>query len=111
MCHGPNEDTAWQCRGCGYEFGQSIEKLRELLHDQLRSARIVFWVLLVLDLAVLGGCVVGAYYGILVRPSLAFFFVIAWTVRAHHKLSVTRHSLALIDKQQAALPKATLRSG
>ena len=31
MCHTVNEDRDWQCQRCHYEFGQPVERTRELL--------------------------------------------------------------------------------
>lgn len=111
MCHTVNEDRDWRCRKCGYEFGQPIERVRELLHDQLLNSKIVLGLLLGLDLAVLAGTGVGLYYGHAIFPGLGFAFVVAWTVRAGRKLALTRESLRSLDRQQAALPKATVHSG
>ena len=63
MCHTVNADVDWRCGRCGYEFGQPIEKVRELLRDQLRGARIAFWILLVLILAAFAGPGYLAYAG------------------------------------------------
>lgn len=110
MCHFANEGTAWQCGRCGYEFGQSIETLRGMLLDQLRGARITFWILFALDLAVLVGVVVGVMHGMVLLPGLPFIALTWWTVRTGQKISISKHSLALIADKQAELPKATVVS-
>jgi predicted membrane-bound spermidine synthase len=108
MCHHANEGSAWRCDSCGYEFGQTVEKLREMLRDQLASARVAFWTALSLDAAFLGAAILGVVYGFVFLPWLPFIGTTMWTLRANHKISVSKHSLLLIEPK---LPKATLLPG
>ena len=50
-------------------------------------------------------------HGYAVLPGLPVVVAVSWTVRARQKIAISRHSLTLIEKQQAQLPKATLRAG
>ncbi|HEY5944433.1 MAG TPA: hypothetical protein VIV40_03035 [Kofleriaceae bacterium] len=110
MCHRANRDSAKECDDCGYEFGQSIDTLRGLLETQLLNARAMFWVLAVADLLVLGAVVgLALTYGYVLLPVLPFIFFTYQAVRAAQKVSITKHSLRLIEQKQ--LPKATLVSG
>jgi hypothetical protein len=109
MCHRANEATAWQCTKCSYEFGQDVDKLRTLLRDQLKSAWIVFSLLAVLDLAVIAAVVWGISNGHPVMPGILDALMLYWTYRVWTKISISRHSLRLIDEKQAPLPKATAK--
>jgi hypothetical protein len=113
MCHQANEELDWQCRRCAYEFGQPVERVRELLRDQITSARIIFWILLVLLLAVLAIPAYLAYLGsriVFVPGVLTLFFLMRSTIRARQRIRISHESLRSLDRQQAELPKATVRS-
>src|SRR6516162_4785104 len=105
MCHQANEDRAWQCRRCGYEFGQPVEKVQELLRGQLRSAHIVFWLFLLIDLG-LAGAQVYLYEPWIPWPVPVTLFVVATSVmiRAVIRISISRNSLRALKGQQAELP-------
>jgi hypothetical protein len=116
MCHTVNEDRDWQCQKCGYEFGQPVERVRELLRDQMTNAKIALVMLIILDLGVLGLPIYGALSrsGIILFPGIfSVAFLTRWTVKNVQKISITRESLrALADHgKPAELPKATLHSG
>jgi hypothetical protein len=104
LCHRSNPGTAWQCP-CGYEFGQSIDKV---LRDQRTNAWIVLGVLVALDLAMIGGSVYAAVCGWGWMPWLVPGLLIGGTVRTMRKLQITRASLSQLAERQAPLPKATL---
>ena len=112
MCHQINEDRAWNCRRCGYEFGQPIETVREMLLGQRRSTRIVLAILIAADLAI-----AAAFVWVQIMPEIlvisGFSFVTLWAARSWIKLSVTRDSLRSLEAQAKAaeLPKATVKSG
>jgi hypothetical protein len=109
MCHHANEGTAWQCVKCGYEFGQSRDKLREMLLEQLGRARIHLWIFVLFSLvvtAVVGYLIARGIIGFVVGTTIIPF--IWWTVRSAQKISISKHSLALIEEPE--LPKATARS-
>lgn len=107
MCHARNAIDEWQCR-CGYEFGQSIDKVLELLRDQRTNARILLGVLIFLDLAALGAVAyLAIVHGIIVYSVLGFAALLLWTMRTARQLVVTRESLEQLSRRE--LPKATLR--
>jgi hypothetical protein len=108
LCHRSSSGSAWQCQ-CGYEFGQSIDKVRVLLRDQETNAWIVLGVLLVLDLAAIGGAIVVGVLGLGWLPWIAPGLLIAATVRTLRKLRIARESLRQLAERHAPLPKATLR--
>lgn len=116
MCHGVNEDRDWQCRRCGYEFGQPVERVRELLHDQLTNARIALWLLLVADVVLVALPLYGLFVGarvVLVPGIITVLFLTRATVKSAQKISISKQSLRALEShdQPAELPKATLRSG
>jgi hypothetical protein len=109
MCHLANDDHAWRCERCGYEFGQSIETLRGLLKTQLHNAVAAVMILLVIDAAILGGTVYCALVlDRVVLPGALFIGGLMMTVRFAQKISISRHSLKLINAKEATLPKARL---
>jgi hypothetical protein len=107
LCHRPNAGDAWQC-ACGYEFGQSIERVLELLRSQRRNARIMLVILLVLD--AMAAVVVGyaARHGFAWVSVLGFAALVTATLRTVRTLGVTRASLRQLDKPIATLPSATV---
>jgi hypothetical protein len=105
MCHRASARTAWQCT-CGYEFGQSLERVREMLHDQQTNAGISLALLLVLDAAALVGVVFAAAHGFIVFSALGFTALILATARAARKLLITRASLRQLAEREQPLPKA-----
>jgi hypothetical protein len=109
MCHRANSPRAKECDDCGYEFGQSIDVLRDMLKAQLSNARAMFWVLAITELALAAVTVIGILYGFVIFAVLPFAFVTYQLVGAGRKISITKHSLRLTEQKQ--LPKATLVSG
>jgi uncharacterized membrane protein YvbJ len=109
MCHRGNRDTAKECDDCGYEFGQSIDTLRDMLQTQLANTRAMFWVMCVADLAILAFVIIMITQGWILLPMLPLLFFTYQAVRAGQKVAITKHSLRLIEQKQ--LPKATLVSG
>jgi len=105
MCHRSNSGSAWQC-GCGYELGQSIENVRTLLRGQQTSAWVLLPMLLVLDLAAVGGVIYAAMHGLVVNPMIIFGALITGIARTVRKLRITRESLRQLAKRDAALPTA-----
>lgn len=108
LCHCSSPGSAWQCR-CGYEFGQSIDKVRVLLRDAQTSARILLVVMLVLDAAAIAGTIYLMVHGCLVYSGLVTVLLIVGTVRMARKLRIVRESLRQLAERHAPLPKATLR--
>lgn len=107
MCHLANEAIARDCDRCGYEFGQSIETLRDLLDAQLHRAWAMLLVMLLVDALMVGTTIYCALVlDRVVVPGLGFIFAVWWTLRTVHKIGVTRHSLKLIAARE--LPRATL---
>jgi hypothetical protein len=107
MCHRANKNTNRTCRGCGYQFGQSPEKVRGMLQVQLRRARTQFWFASALTVAAITGFVVSLGLGLRV---LGFIAIppLMWAARSGQTISISKKSLASIDRQQPQLPKATL---
>lgn len=110
MCHQANEDRAWQCRRCGYEFGQPIDQVIDLLRGQLRTNRILFASFAALEVALVGGYIWLHLLLPPILPATAFVVGMVLTVRAAFRIRLTRESLRALSAQQAALPKATLVS-
>ena len=108
LCHRASPSCTWQCH-CGYEFGQSIDKVRVLLRDQQTNAWIVLGVLLVLDLAAVGGAIFVGILGLGWLPWIWPGLLIFATVRTLRKLRIARESLRQLAERYAPLPKATLR--
>jgi hypothetical protein len=106
MCHRVSAATAWRC-ACGYEFGQSLERVRELLRDQQTSLRIALAFLLVLDVAAVAGAVYAAMHGFIVFSALGFTTLILATARAAQKLWITRASLRQLASRDT-LPRAVV---
>jgi hypothetical protein len=105
MCHRVNDALAWQC-DCGYEFGQSVDKVLELLRGQRTNARIALWIVVVLDVAMLGGIAYAAMHGVFVFSFIVFGFLMYWTVRAVQRLRITNESMRQLSAK--SLPEARL---
>ena len=56
MCHRASDARAWQC-DCGYEFGQSVDKVLELLRGQRKSAAATLAFVVFLDVAMVGAVI------------------------------------------------------
>jgi hypothetical protein len=100
MCHRASEATAWQC-SCGYEFGQHVEKVREMLRTQLRTSWISLAACLFLDVAMVALATVGS--------AIALFGLVGLlgaTGRSLRKILVSRESLRQLAP--AELPTARL---
>jgi hypothetical protein len=95
MCHRASEDRAWHC-ACGYEFGQPVERTRELLRDQLTNAKIMLGIFGGLDLAMMGGMVFAAMHGVFVSPGLALVLLTWLAARNIRKIRISRESLQLL---------------
>jgi|SRR5450432_980582 hypothetical protein len=105
MCHRASDALAWQC-DCGYEFGQSVDKVLELLRGQRKSAAATLAFVVFLDVAMVGAVIYSAMHGVIV---LSFFLVLGlvyWTFRSVQRLRITNESM----RQLAAkpLPEARL---
>jgi cobyrinic acid a,c-diamide synthase len=95
MCHRASDDRAWQC-ACGYEFGQQVEKTRELLRDQLVTAKILLAILLVVDAGAVFGMVEAVIHGFAVFSGFAFCALVLATIRQIRKIAISRESLRLL---------------
>ena len=111
MCHRANDGTAWQCVKCLYEFGQPIEKVRELLRMQLKTSRIGLLIFALLDLAMIGGVIYALFHQLVLISMPLCVLMAFWTYRFADKVSVSKESLASLERQQAELPKAKVVSG
>lgn len=103
MCHRVSEERAWQCE-CGYEFGQPVDKVIELLRDQRTNARIM----LVFSILAMAAAVALLIFG----PFFSIWLLgggIAWTGRNLRKLLITRASLKQLADRK--LPEAKLLKG
>jgi len=108
MCHARNVANEWQCR-CGYEFGQNIDTVLELLRDQRTNARIMLVVLIFLDLAAVGAVIYMAiFHRFVVYSVLGFAALFLATLRTARRLAITRKSLAQLSRRE--LPKAVVRA-
>jgi hypothetical protein len=110
MCHTVNEDIAKHCDRCRYEFGQSLDTLHGMLVDQLLTARVKFWTMIVLDVVLLVFFGLSLLFGFFIIALFATIGGITLTVRAAQKISITKQSLLSVAKQRPQLPKATLVS-
>jgi hypothetical protein len=108
LCHRSSPGTAWQCH-CGYEFGQSVDKVRVLLRDQETSAWIVLGAVLVLDLAAIGGTIHADMHGLGWTSWFVPGLLSVLMVRTLRTLRIARASLRQLARRHAPLPKATLR--
>jgi hypothetical protein len=112
MCHQANEERDWQCRRCGYEFGQPVAKTIELLRDQMVTARITFWLLVVICLLLFGVPLYLVFTGTpmtFLPGILGWTFLLTMTIRAGTKIRVSKESIVALENKPAPLPKATLQ--
>jgi len=105
MCHRVSQQRDWQCK-CGYEFGQDVERVRLLLRDQQTNASILLVILLLLEVAAVGGVVYSAVHGFVVYSVWGFVMLTLWTARTTRKLVITRSSLRQLAGRE--LPKASV---
>jgi len=103
MCHRASEDRAWRC-SCGYEFGQPVERTRELLRDQLTNAKIMVGLFGVLELGIAGAMWLAAMYIPLIFPLAGVVATTGGLARNIRKLRVSRESLRLLAPKE--LPAA-----
>src|SRR5215471_2665245 len=92
LCHRSSSGSALQCH-CGYEFGQSIDKVRVLLRDHETHACIGLGVLLVPNLAAIGGTIYANMHGVGLLPWFVPGLLSAAIVRTLRKLRIARESL------------------
>jgi hypothetical protein len=111
MCHQANEDRAWQCRRCGYEFGQPVETVLELLRARQRSQRIMLAIYASPVVLAVAACLL-VWGRVPIFPLvLAFTTSTLWLARSYHRYALTRSSIRSLSAQRPQLPKATLKSG
>jgi hypothetical protein len=105
MCHRASDARAWQC-DCGYEFGQSVDKVLELLRGQRTNARITLAVVAGLDVSMIGAMVYALMHGVAVVSGFLLIGLTYWTFRSVQRLRITNESM----RQLAAktLPEARL---
>ena len=104
-CHRLSAASAWQC-ACGYEFGQSAERVRLLLRDQQAHAWVTLAALLVVDVAAVWGLVYQAIHGFIVLAALGFTTLILLTARTVRRLLIARARLRRLERRDAAVPRA-----
>lgn len=100
MCHRSSEERAERC-DCGYEFGQPVEQVIELLRDQHTRT----WITLVFAVLALAASVVGMLF----FPFFAMFLIggtFLWSGRMSRKLWITRSSLKQLGARK--FPEAKL---
>lgn len=107
-CYLPKDDSAWQCDGCGFEFSQDFEAVRSDLQAQLRTSRIVLWVTLLVDVALVGGVVYLATHGWIYISVPLVLTAFGATGHAVHRISVLREHLRSLDRRHVRLPDATV---
>ena len=95
MCHRASDDRAWRC-ACGYEFGQPVEKTRELLRDQLTTAKITLAIVAVLDAGAVVGMIEALLHGVGVFCGFGFALLVIGTIRQVRKIAISRESLRLL---------------
>jgi hypothetical protein len=105
MCHRANDARAWQC-DCGYEFGQTVDKVIELLHAQRRRSRISLSIFLGLDAVTVGAVAFSALKGVVIMPGLLLTAMTYWTFRSVQRLRITSESLRQLEAK--TLPVAKL---
>jgi hypothetical protein len=105
MCHRASDARAWQCT-CGYEFGQSVDKVLELLRGQRTNARIMLGIMVGLDAAMIGGMVYAAMHGVAVISGIVFIALTYWTFRSIQRLRITSESMRQLSAK--TLPEARL---
>ena len=101
MCHRASESTAWQC-ACGYEFGQDVETVRNMLRAQLHTAYVASAVCLLLDLAQIPLL----FFAPVVVPLGGFILLTSATARSVRKIVISRESLRQLAPRE--LPTAKL---
>lgn len=109
-CHLPQEESAWQCDGCGHEFSKDFDAVRSRLQAQLRSSRITLWMTLLVDLVIVGGVVYMVTHGFIYISVPLVLAAMGATGHAAHRISVLREHLRALDRRHVPLPKATVRS-
>ena len=103
MCHRASESTAWQC-ACGYEFGQDVETVRNMLRSQLHTAYVSAAACLVCDLGVLALVFVAP----MILPISGFILLTMGFVKSIRKIAISRESLRQLKPRD--LPTARLLS-
>jgi hypothetical protein len=105
MCHRASDARAWQC-DCGYEFGQSVDKVLELLREQRKYGRVVLGIVLGLDALMVAGIIYAAMHGIIVVSFFVFIGLLYWTFRSVQRLRITSESMRQLGPK--TLPEARL---
>jgi len=106
MCHRAGDGRAWQCP-CGYEFGQDVAKTRELLRDQLLTAKIMLATFIAIDLGIAAATVAMILHGFVVVSMVVIVGAFTFTIRAGRKILISRESLRALAP--AKLPEAIVR--
>ncbi len=101
MCHRASESTAWQC-ACGYEFGQDLETVRNMLRAQLHTAYVAGAIFLLLDLAMIPLL----FFSPVIIPLGGFVLLTSGTARSVRKIFISRESLRQLAPRD--LPTARL---
>lgn len=105
MCHRASDARAWQC-DCGYEFGQSVDKVLELLRGQRTNARITLAIVVGLDAAMAGAMIYAFMHGVVVISGVLLIGLTYWTVRSVQRLRITNESMRQLGPK--TLPEARL---
>src|SRR5437763_9555234 len=106
LCHRENAADAWQC-ACDRERGQSAEAVRALLRIRQTNAWIALALLVVIDVAAIGGLVHAASHGFIVMSSVAFTVLLLTTARRVRTIQLVRASLRALDRR-TAMPRAVV---
>lgn len=105
MCHRASDARAWQCE-CGYEFGQSVDRVLELLRGQRKNAWITLVCVAVLDVVMIGGIIYAAIHGVVAVSLIVFMGLLYATFRSVQRLRITSESMRQLSAK--TLPEARL---
>ena len=109
QCHLPQEQSAWQCDGCGFEFRKDYDNVRSSLEAQLRKSRIVFWVMLIADVGIVGATVYLATHGWIYVSVPLVLGALGLTVNAARRIAILREHLYSLDRRHVPVPTAIVR--
>jgi hypothetical protein len=105
-CHLPQEQSAWQCDGCGFEFRTDYDEVRSSLQAQVRRSRIVFWTMLLVDLGIVGGSVYLITLGWIYISLPLVLGALGLTINAVRRIAILREHLYSLDRRHVPVPTA-----
>jgi len=105
-CYLPQEASAWQCDGCGYEFRKDYDNVRSTLRAQLKTSRTVFWLMLIVDVGIVGATVYLVTRGWIYISVPLVLGAIGFTVQTARKIAILREHLSSLDRRHVPVPTA-----